>query len=95
MIAEWYKVYYWTVETTYGTEIVPCDVEHDPSKLGMYVEGTIAMLPERVLGWVGRMTATGYLDSTEWIACDTEAEIKAELASLYDLDPDTMTESPE
>ncbi len=38
---------------------------------------------EEVHGWFGRYSAPGYLDATDYVFAETEAECKAELESVY------------
>lgn len=85
-----YQSDYFAIETTHGTEIVPCDLvcrgAITTSKLADYLEGK-PLNPEEIVvaspGWVGRMSAPGYLDCTDWIAGKTEQEIRAYLEDMY------------
>lgn len=98
MRAEWYQTDYWRIETSAGTCIVPKDVESDRSRLAPYVDVGTYDPDDDVYaesGWVGRMSAPGYMDCTDWIACETEEEVKRELAEAYDLNPETMQEGEE
>jgi hypothetical protein len=79
----------WQVETTLGTECVPCDVRNpadEPAGLGDYlageqIEGMRAML---VTGFFWRLSAPGYMDCTEWCGpFATEAEAKADCDEMY------------
>ena len=76
----------WRVETTHGTFFVPADVESDPDKLGDYVEGVIEETPEKVHGWLGRMSAPGYMDCTDWCFGETEEGVLEQLRDFYGLD---------
>ena len=79
---------YYTVETSEGIWIVPSFVsgivEHI-SDLYIYVQGKIEEDQELVLesGWVGRMSASGYMDSTDWCAYENEADALADLKEMY------------
>ena len=86
----------WRVETTEGTEIVPCDVEQSPENLADYCNGTpnkidLIGLPEhdtidavRVLGWYCRLSAPGYLD---WSGpFETAQEAEDYLNEMFDED---------
>lgn len=94
MRATWYQTPYWEVWTSYGVEIVPYDVCPTKRGLGDYVGGELDArnAPELRSGWVGRLSAPGYLDATEWHAADTEDEIKSELAETYELCPVCLAE---
>jgi hypothetical protein len=95
MQAEWYETDYWRVETTAGTWIIPQDVESDPNNLAAYVEGEIADPEQDVYaehGWIGRLSAPGYLDATDWSAAETEQDLKEQLAELYELCPEHLTD---
>lgn len=62
------------------------DCEDDraiPGPLAMYCENTWAWTIERKTGFVGRMSAPGYMDCTSWVAGATEDAVKAQLDSLY------------
>jgi antirestriction protein len=49
---------------------------------------------KHVNGWFGRLSASGYLDSTDYIFGDSKEEVKAELERIYgDDDPEPTDES--
>lgn len=90
-----YKGTAWVIETTHGTEFVPCDVQDVAHKDGMpvdeseakamlrdFVNGDIIEIIERRDGWLGRWSAPGYMDSTEWGLYRSEVEAKIHLDSL-------------
>lgn len=85
MQPETYKGDYWVVETTAGTEIIPCAVESNPDNLAMFLEGDQQAPATKHHGWLARLTAPGYLDCTTWITETTEEGARAELARTYDL----------
>lgn len=77
-VAEHMVMYH--VETNYGTEYVPEEVcgvlmtctpsgivaDGELDSLSDYVEGSEIRAAVRNEGWYSRLTAPGYLDSTEW-----------------------------
>lgn len=96
MQPEIYEGDYWVVETTAGTEIIPCDVCPAPEGVADYIEGTILGCDiDRHHGWLARLTAPGYLDATTWITETTEEGARAELARTYDLCPKCMNDDGE
>lgn len=62
-------------------DVVWCDEKLD----GYAVESEVE-------GWGARLSAPGYLDCTEWLVCDTEAEARDELVTLYDLCPHCLAQ---
>lgn len=94
---------YWEVETTHGIFIVPEDVAGGDAvkdDLVQYVEGDITGEPELKDGWYGRMSADGYLDATDWIAGNSEEDVRQELDDMYgeddgEGDPDAVDEHGE
>ncbi len=90
---------FYSVECNNGeTHIVPGDVCHAETwgDLADYVEGTVddpdgAAVCED--GWLCRMQAPGYCDSTDWSACETEAEACQELIDHYGCSDDGPPES--
>ena len=86
-----YKGEYFAVDTTCGTEIVPCDVVgrtiavHVEALLN-YLEGTPCD-PEETCevktGWLARMSAPGYLDCTSWSVYRTESDAQNQMSELY------------
>lgn len=75
---------YFAVETSHGTEIVPGHmftrtVATNSDAFADYVEGKILDTDELIPvseGWLIRLSASGYLDCTEWSAFPTEKEAK-------------------
>jgi hypothetical protein len=99
MEPEWYQGDVWEVRANHGeTHIVPADVcATDGSDLADYVDGTIdtddngnPIVTLRRGVWLARLSAPGYLDCTDWVACETEDAAKDYLAETYgdDLDED-------
>jgi hypothetical protein len=43
-------------------------------------------------GWGARLSASGFMDSTDWCVYDTEAEAREDLAAMYDLCPECLVE---
>lgn len=82
---------YFSVDTTEGTEIVPVDdigrtVSTHVEALLNYLQGNPLNddeLCEVQEGWLGRMTAPGYTDCTEWSVYRSEAEAVAELEDMF------------
>lgn len=82
---------YFKVNTSAGTEIVPCDVigrtmnVHVDALLN-YLEGTPddpEELCEVQTGWLARMSAPGYMDCTDWSAHASEDDARAFLLDTY------------
>lgn len=96
-------VEYWEVSADHGsTYIVPCSVGGDATtdNLQEYVEARIDTdadghpIAERKIGYLARLSAPGYLDSTEWSAFETRAEAEEYIAETYD-DGEEETEEEE
>lgn len=88
MERELYRGFYFEVETSRGTEIVPADIFHEyqPTKedVQLYVEGEVESEPIRKQGWLCRLAAPSYLDCTEWAAFSAKKEA---IAYLREIDP--------
>ncbi len=98
----------WSVETENGTEYVPADLITNAkgitrsmieSQLAQYCEGPIITRGDHALltgKWCARLSASGYMDCTEWAVCDTEDQAREYLAETYgddiDLDDDDTAE---
>lgn len=68
-----------------------------PGPLAMYCENDWAYTIERKSGYVGRMSAPGYMDCTSWVAGASEDEVRAELDRMYgddDSGDDMSAEEP-
>lgn len=99
-----YLTYYFVVNTSMGTEIVPYDVigrtmnVHVDALLD-YLEGTPDDpdgLCEVSTGYIARLSAPGYLDCTDWSVFDTEDEAREYLRDTYgDDESDDDTEGEE
>jgi hypothetical protein len=89
MRREVYHGAYYSLETNCGTEIVPYDVAGRAtcnSDLQDYCEGKVLSPSEEVHleeGWLGRLSAPGYLDCTPWGAYETEREAIEDLQDMY------------
>lgn len=96
MVPQYDKTEMWSVETTCGTELIPCDVaEGNSDGLADYLEGKQleGAEIEKTAGWFCRLSAPGYMDCTEWSGpFETIEEAKAEIESMYDVDADTGEE---
>ena len=63
---------YYEVESKAGTTFIPVDVHRNAktnADLRNYVEGDLYQPDEEPLvktGWLGRLSAAGYMDATEW-----------------------------
>lgn len=80
VFGEWYEV-----ETTHGTEWVPADLG-GPDSLQDYCEGTIQEVKGPIEGWGARLSASGYMDCTDWTVFSTEEEARAYLEETYGTD---------
>ena len=75
---EWYEV-----ETSNGTWWLPTDVCLEKDLKG-YVDGEIQEVTVRAQCWGGRLSASGYMDCTDWCAgFESEEEAKAYLTEMY------------
>ena len=82
---------YFEIDTTAGTEIVPGylftrTVSTHVEAFLDYLEGTPLDMDSTIEpqeGWLGRMSAPGYLDCTAWSAYRTEEEAAASLEEMY------------
>lgn len=54
-----------------------------PHEIADYCENRTCYTIERKHGWVGRMSAPGYLDATAWMSGASAREVRASLANLY------------
>jgi hypothetical protein len=80
------------VETSHGTELVPCDVVGDlgladdapelAKALADYVEGTIESVEYKKV-FYGRYSAPGYTDCTDWTWGASAEEVSETLESMY------------
>jgi hypothetical protein len=103
MEPEYYKGLFYDVENTHGeSTLVPADliggradVEFTPPDLSDfedYIEGKPERF-ERVKGWFVRLSASGYMDATEWSGpFKTKAEARKFVEDHYEVDPDTGDE---
>jgi hypothetical protein len=79
------------VETSHGTECVPCDLT-DEDSLADYLEGKQSPdeIVERKRGIYCRLSAPGYMDCTEWAGpFETIEEAQEHIRDMYDVDPET------
>ena len=84
------------------TSVIPVDVENsdDPDDYADYVEGAPNEVSEVRTGWLYRVSASGYMDTSDWGVADTEEEAIEALIEYFgdnaDADapePDDMDES--
>lgn len=76
MQPEAYEAEYYEVTTKAGETIIVPSEYFDPSDYPFATH-------EQFRGWLYRMSAPGYLDSTEWSAAATEAEALRDLLATY------------
>jgi hypothetical protein len=82
---------YFAIDTTHGIQIVPDDVigrtvSTHVEAFANYIEGEPLdddEMIEHQTGWLGRMSAPGYMDCTEWSAYKTEQEANEHLEEMY------------
>ena len=87
---------FYSVETNYGTEIIPvssCGILADTDDewtdeqladhFGDYIEGNTVYSAELKSGWLYRLSAPGYMDCTDTGSADTEAEAISDLLDTY------------
>lgn len=99
MKPETYNGDYYEIETPGGTTFLPWDVHPGATtlpELSDYFEHTGD--PEYwsltiKSGWLGRYSAPGYMDATDWMPGDDEASLLAEMAELYG-DDDESDDQP-
>jgi hypothetical protein len=88
MKPEIYEGDFYAVETSHGTWFVPDDCVgtaiQDVMEFESYVEG-IPQSYEKKHGFGARLSASGYMDCTEWNVLDSEEEAVSYLCELYDL----------
>ncbi len=86
-----YRGAYFAIDTSEGVEIVPADVigrtmSTVAEVFANYVSGKISDPDAGAAprdGWLARMSASGYLDCTDWTAHESEAEAMAHLVEMY------------
>jgi hypothetical protein len=71
------KKYWWEVTTSAGIFYVPENVNVEYA-----VEGRVESCV-RVLGYGGRLSAAGFLDSTDWIVCDNVTDVVDTILQTY------------
>jgi hypothetical protein len=82
---------YFRIITNMGAEIVPADVigrtcGTAAEAFAMYVEGAIGDPDECIEcreGWFARMSASGYMDRTDWHEYPSEAAARRDLIETY------------
>jgi hypothetical protein len=77
-----------TVETSHGRESVPLDVcgEASLDALADYIEGEPNSEPEEEEGYWARLSASGYMDATDWIGpYATAEEATKAICELHDI----------
>ncbi len=75
----------WEIETSRGTYFLPSEVEptpEHPEDFEQYVDGKPTSF-KKISGWFGRMSAPGYLDSTDWTFGKSQMEVEEELEHYY------------
>ena len=85
-----YEGRYFTVDTSHGSEIVPCDVagiydDTTAETLQPYLQGKPQYADDKCVvdtGWLCRLSAPGYMDCTDWYVYKTEADAREAMAEL-------------
>jgi hypothetical protein len=98
MVPEYIEDKPYEVETQIGTCIVPSELvgdDPDLSDFRDFVEGKPHSFTRLDAGIIFRLSASGYLDCTEWSYAETLEEAKEQIESLYEVDPDTGDELEE
>lgn len=86
---------YYEIDTTAGTEIVPasvCPRAETAGDLRPYLEGHPTDSDEKVElkeGWLARLSASGYIDCTDWSAHKTEQDAVEYLKTMYGYDEES------
>jgi hypothetical protein len=81
----------WSVESSIGTELVPCELATYADQLSKYCEGIVDgdIEATKVTGWFARLSAPGYPDCTDWAGpFATKAKAKQYLDEIYHGEPD-------
>ena len=85
---------WFVVETTAGGEVVPADLVGDnptAERLAQYVEGEVESWERRhAVG--ARLSASGYMDATDWTLHETIEEARQYIEDTYEVDPETGDE---
>jgi len=86
---------YWEVEADQGGSIIPADVVGIPARIGFAALGEDELEPFAQFaegevfsatlkhGWIARLSAPGYMDSTDWSAFATFDEAAQYLIDTY------------
>jgi hypothetical protein len=92
MVPEFYETDVFECEDRYGTtQWIPADLFWNAAgtptldDLDTYRDEQMGPIVQytRKHGWLGRMTAPGYLDCTSWYFAETEAEVKKYLGEYH------------
>ncbi len=89
------KQWWVCVDGPCGTEYIPADVcgrisgDKDEcfAQVRDYCENRECWSISEVEGYGARLSAPGYLDCTEWMVFESEAEARRELCDMYELCP--------
>lgn len=103
MTPEYARECMWVLDTNYGGVVVPDEAVSTkrpvPPKrdwmrvFGDYIEGDRILDVDKECGWWARLSASGYMDATDWDGpYDTLEEAKEALERMHDVDPDTGEE---
>lgn len=104
MTPEYLKTDWYEIDGDHGITFVPVEVvgqvnldEATKGMFGDYYEGGAKAISEvtKRHGWGARLSASGYMDCTDWSVFDTEQEARDYIESTYEVDPDTGDEQEE
>lgn len=84
-LGDWY-----VCETIYGTEVVDAELVNAKTTedLQMYCEGTVKSFELVKNKFGARLSASGYMDCTDWVIFDTRKEAQEYLDETYPEDED-------
>ena len=91
------KARYWRVSANKGEQyIIPEFCAPTANDLHDYVEGTIdrdsdeMLMVEYAHGWIGRLSAPGFMDCTDWLEGASAEDVNAQLAQYEGEDDDEV-----
>jgi hypothetical protein len=79
---------WWKVETNNGTDFIPLDIAPTVKDLKPFLGGQKILSKEKIMGYGARLSASGYMDCTEWCVFDSE---KAAWSYLLENHADAFT----
>jgi len=90
MQPQYEKGLWYHVETDEGSIFLPVDLVGDdpkPEDFSDYCQGYLEH--EKIFGVGARLSAPGYLDSTDWVVFGSLEEAKQDIEDTYEVDPET------